>query len=354
MIQNSVAITVSVSGGLAAYPPTGTVTLTDGATIVGSAPVDALGNAHFTLTSPTLGQHKLLASYAGDIHNSPATAPAFTQSVILRPTTNAFTASSLSLSAGQEVTFISLIQGVGPNFPTGTVTFVSGSSVLGTAPLNANGLATLTFTPQQGSYSIVAEYPGDSLFAASNSTTASVIVGPTVEFTMTVTPPTVSMTSGAHTTLNIAITSAPTFSDTLAIGCAGLPAFATCTFNTNNIKVSGGSSATLTLVLDTGDPLGAGASASLNSHRAPQLLACFLPGGLLLALLFMPVKRFRKQFSALAMLLLLTSVGMLSGCANSLTMSNTPAGNYTIQVVGTGAASGATEAGTITLTVNAK
>ena len=355
-IQDSVAITVAVFSGLAANPPTGLVTLTDGANVIGTASVDALGNAHFTLTAPALGQHSLVATYAGDSHNSPATAPALIQNVILRPTTNSFTTSASALSSGQQVNFISLVQGVGPNFPTGTVTFVSGSTVLGTATLNANGLATLNFVPQQGTYNVVAKYPGDALFAASNSTATAVIVGPTVEFTMNVTPPNVSMASGDHTTLNITIASASTFTDTLAIGCAGLPASATCTFSSNNVKVSGGSSAQLTVVLDTGNPLGAGtsANASLAPRASTSALACILPGGALLALLLLPIRRFRKQLSLFAMLLLMATVATLSGCANSLTTNDTPAGNYIIQVVGTGAATGATQSGTITLTVNSK
>jgi hypothetical protein len=351
MFQDSVAITVSVAGGLTGYSPTGAVTLNDGTTTLGSAAVDALGNAHFTLTAPAIGQHVLTASYAGDIHNTAATAPALTQNVILRPTTNGFSASATSLSYGDSVTFISLVQGVGPNFPTGTVTFVSGSTVLGSAPLNANGLATLTFTPPQGSYSVVAKYPGDTLFAASNSTTTSILIGPTKEFVMTVTPANPTVAKGSHTTLGINIVTASTFSDTLAIGCAGLPPSATCTFSTNSIKVSGGSSAQLTVVLDTGDPLGAGASASLAKPAGNGALACILPGGALLALLLLPARRFRKQLSLLAMLLMLCTVGMLSGCANSINTNDTPAGTYTIQVVGTGAVSGATQAGTITLTV---
>jgi uncharacterized protein YceK len=104
-------------------------------------------------------------------------------------------------------------------------------------------------------------------------------------------------------------------------------------------------------VLDTGDPLGAGASASLAKPAGNGALACILPGGALLALLLLPARRFRKQLSLLAMLLMLCTVGMLSGCANSINTNDTPAGTYTIQGVGTGAVSGATQAGTITLTV---
>jgi len=168
---------------------------------------------------------------------------------------------------------------------------------------------------------------------------------------MNVTPSTVSMASGDHTTLSINIVTAPTFTDTLAIGCAGLPPSATCTFSTNDIKVVGGGTASLTMVLDTGNPLGAGATASLAERAPSTALACMLPGGALLALLFCRTRRFRKQLSALAMLLVLFTVGMLSGCGNSLNVKDTPPGSYTILVIGTGATSGVTQSGTIALTV---
>jgi hypothetical protein len=249
------------------------------------------------------------------------------------------------------VTFIALVQGAGPNFPTGTVSFVSGSTLLGTAPLNANGLATLTFDPNVGTDAVVAQYPGDTLFAASNSTPAGVLVAPTIQYTMNITPAIVSLASGDHTTLQIDIVSAANFTDTLSIGCAGLPPSATCTFSTSSIAVSGGGSSKLSVVLDTGTPLGAGPTASLSPHGSAATLACILPGGALLALLLYRPRRFRKQLSLLMMLLAIGAIGMLSGCGNSLDVNNTPQGSYTFQIIGKGLVSGAVQSGIVSLTV---
>jgi hypothetical protein len=352
MFTDNVTLTVSVSGGLSAYPATGAVTLADGGANIGTANLNSMGSVTFTLTSPSLGNHTLKATYAGDTRNSPAASTALTQSVILRPTTTGLRISGTVLSAGQQDTFASVVQGVGPNIPTGIVTFVSGATVLGTAKLDATGLAVLTFTPAQATDNVVAQYPGDTLFAASSSSPTIVTVGPPVEFTMNVTPASISMQSGAHTTLTLTITSAATFSDTLALGCAGLPTSATCTFSQDQVKVVAGSfPQTVSVVVDTGNPLGAGASASLAPVHAGTALACILPGGVLLSLLLLPIRRFRKQMVALAMLLLLGVCGALSGCANSLNVHNTPAGSYSFQVVGTGASTGATQSGSVSLTV---
>jgi large repetitive protein len=256
-----------------------------------------------------------------------------------------------SLSAGGAVTLTVLVQGAGPKFPSGVVTFQSGSTVLGSATLDASGLGTLTFVPPQGSYTVVAQYPGDTLFAPSNSAPIPVLVGPTVEFTMTPTPSTISMKSGDHTTVQINLVVAPTFDDTLAIGCAGLPAYATCTFSTNSVQVKGGGVTTLSVVLDTGTPLGAGPTASLYSGPSSATAVCILPGGLLFTIFFLRPRRFRKHLSVFAIVLALCVTGMLTGCSNSFNVNYTPAGTYTIEVIGRGVTSGSTQSATILLTV---
>ncbi len=351
MFEDNVSITVDVSGGLPAYPATGAVTLMDGTTSIGTATLNSTEAVIFTLAAPSLGQHVLQARYAGDTRNSPATSPSFSQSVILRPTTTSLTTTAAALSAGQKVTFLAVVQGAGPNIPTGVVSFFSGSTVLGTATVNATGVAVLTLAPQQATYDVVAQYPGDSLFAPSSSAPAPVVIGPTVEFTLTATPAAITLQSGSHTTLQITLVSASTFTDTLALGCAGLPTSATCTFSQDQIKVSGGGSQTFSMVLDTGDPLGAGEKASLAPHHPTTTLACILPGGALLALLLLSPRRFRKQFAGLAVLLVMCLAGALSGCASSLNVNDTPAGNYTFRIVGTGAVTGATQSSAVSVTV---
>ena len=63
----------------------------------------------------------------------------------------------------------------------GTVTFRSGSTVLGTEPLDADGVARLTVsTLQAGTHQIVADYSGDAVCppATSNTATATVTAPP--------------------------------------------------------------------------------------------------------------------------------------------------------------------------------
>ncbi len=217
-------------------PPTGTVSLTDNGASIPPATLDCSGRATVTLTAPALGAHTLIASYAGDAQNVPAASQPFVQTVVLRPTTTTFNTSSTNLSAGQQLILISVVQpgSAAPRPPTGQVTFQSGTTVLGTTAISAAGVATLTVTAAQANLNTTAIYSGDSLYAPSTSPAIIIVVGPPIEFTLS-TPGILTLQSGQHGSLQINVATAPTFVDTLAFGCAGLPASATCTFSQNQV-----------------------------------------------------------------------------------------------------------------------
>ena len=62
--------------------PTGMVTLTDGTTTLGSAALDASGNATLTVKALTaLGAHSIVASYSGDANYPAVQSIAYTQTV---------------------------------------------------------------------------------------------------------------------------------------------------------------------------------------------------------------------------------------------------------------------------------
>ncbi len=71
-----------------------------------------------------------------------------------------------------QVTFTATVVPTTPNgaAPTGTVTFYSGSTALGTVPVNSQGQATFTTTfKKAGTFKITVKYSGDANFAASTS-----------------------------------------------------------------------------------------------------------------------------------------------------------------------------------------
>jgi hypothetical protein len=358
LLQDNVVLSVTVSNGSSSYIPSGSVILTDGTTTLATLSLNPQGTAQYTMQSPALGTHTLVANYSGDNQNSPASSAPLIQTVNLRPTTTSFTPSLTALSAGQSMTLISVVQGSGATPPTGTVTFVAGSTVLGTATLDANGLATTNIVPLQGVWATVAQYSGDSLYAGSVSQPTTITVGPTKEFIISLTPPNMKMTSGSHASIGINIATAVTFNDTLVLGCAGLPVDATCTFSTPQVSVSNGASPSISVMVDTGDPLGAGAEAKLEpSDGFSTAYACALPLGAFFALLIgCNRRRLSKINPKLALFLLLLMLGAgsaaLSGCATgNFTQNHTPAGSYTFQIVASGNKTGVTQTAIAQMTV---
>jgi len=344
LLTDNVTLTIAVVNGTS-VAPTGSVTVTDNGSTIATPQLDASGHATVTLTSPALGTHTLIATYSGDADDIPATSAAFIQTVTLRPTTTSFSSSSNNLSAGQQLILVSVVQGSGPKPPTGQVTFQSGTTTLGVVTISSGGVATLTLNAAQATLNAVAVYSGDSLYAPSTSPAIIIVVGPPIEFTLS-TPGILTMQSGQHATLAINVATAPTFTDTLGFGCAGLPADATCTFSTDQVAVGGGLSKTLSVTVDTGNPLGAGALASLQGKQSGPLLA-LIPAAILLGLL----RRKRLPLKLLACLIGVAMLATLSGCASSFSQKDTPPGAYTFQIVATGNQSGATGTATVQMTV---
>lgn len=90
---------------------------------------------------------------------------ASTATVTPIPTTTVLNASPFSSTAGQPLTLIASVQTTGPGVPTGSVTFLDGQSVLGSANLDATGKATFIATSlSPGQHSITATYSGDNIF----------------------------------------------------------------------------------------------------------------------------------------------------------------------------------------------
>jgi hypothetical protein len=162
------AATVKGNGGT----PAGTVAFTDGATTLGTASLDNNGQATFVTPTLAVGSHAIAANYRGD-PNSPGSSTTLTQTVNPKKTgtMTALNASKNPTRSGESVTFIaSVMPSGGSGLPTGTVTFLDGSTALGTGPLDKSGqIALATSKLAVGRHLIVANYNGDADFAGSQS-----------------------------------------------------------------------------------------------------------------------------------------------------------------------------------------
>ncbi len=345
---DGVAFTATVSNG-SSKAPTGGVVFSDGATVLGTVALSAAGVATFTAPALATGQHTISAAYGGDAFNIASVSPLLSQSVQLRPTTDTLTASSTSLTGGQQVTLISVVRYSGPVTPTGTVSFVSNGVTLGIGTVDNTGVATMTVNLLTSSPTVIADYSGDSVYETSTSGQTNITVAKPTQFTMQLNPSAISLASQQNSTTTLTIQSLNNFTDTLDLGCLGLPFAATCTFAKDQTVLGADGSQVIQVVVDTGSPLTSGSQARVEQHSVGSLATlCFLPGGLLMGLAFC---KGRRRLAGFLMMLMLTvlSVG-LSGCGG-LHINGTPPGTYIFQVTATGTGTGVTQSIDVTLTV---
>jgi hypothetical protein len=346
-----VVITATVTNG-GTPSASGTVIFTEGTTVLGTVTLDANATAMLTLSSLSAGQHAILATYNGDGDDFASTSASLVQTVQLRATSDTLTASATSLTGGQQVTLISVVHWTGPVSPTGTVTFMSGSLTLGTSPVDATGVATLTIIPSGSSPSMVANYTGDAVYAGSSSVPTTISIGQPSQFIMSVSESTVVVQAKQNGTVDLSMTSVQGFTDVLKLGCLGLPTSATCTFSSDSVSLTANGTQTVHVVVDTGAPLTAGGQARNESAVGSSMMLAFLPGGVLLGLIGWRARR-RMRSSLGGVLLLLVAMGLavgLSGCSG-LNIDGTPAGTYSFKLTASGNGTGVTESMDMTLTV---
>ncbi len=186
----NLSATVSVTSPGAGIP-TGTVTFYNGATAIGTGTLNSSGVASTSVASLPVGSDSLSATYVPsgiDFLASSSTNVGYT--VNKAATTTTLTASTTSSAFGTSVSLSAKVavtspgSGTAATAPTGTVTFLDGTSVIATVNLPGNGLATVTVSGfQAGAQSLTATYSGDGNFAGS---TTSQAVTDNVTFTKTI------------------------------------------------------------------------------------------------------------------------------------------------------------------------
>lgn len=171
------------NASLALTPPTGTVTLYDGATAVGSATLPGTSHSGLQMVSVQLGPlsagtHTLTAQYSGDSNYPAFTFGNYAVSVGHGDTSNtSLSVSATSVMAGNPLTLTAFVGGHGNSTPAGTVQFTAGGMNIGSAATNAQGSASVTtssLTP--GTYNLVASFTGQQGSTSSQSSPVAVTV----------------------------------------------------------------------------------------------------------------------------------------------------------------------------------
>ncbi len=235
----AVTLTATFTGSAAAKP-TGTVTFLNGAISIGASALNASGVATLTIAALPVGTDGVSASFPGDTHYGATASAAVTETVKQATPTVKLTPSATTAAYGTPVTLTATMTGAGAK-PTGTVTFLNGTTSLGTGPvaLNSSSAASLTVTSLPvGANSIKAGYAGDSNYAAIASTAAAVTVTKGTQ-TITFTAPATPVTYGAGP-MTLAATG----------GASGLPVIFTTTgpasVNGNTLTITGAGSVAVT------------------------------------------------------------------------------------------------------------
>ena len=305
---------------------TGTVTFLDGSTVIGTGTISG-GAATFTTSALTIGTHSITASYGGDTSYNSAVSAVLTQVVGKIATTTTIVLSSPAELLHTGVTFTANVTAPSPN-ATGTVTFMDGTTVLGTATLSGNGSTVVTLSTNAnaafattslvtGPHQIVAVYSGDSNFSPSTSAPATNMVE---DFTNANTgAASQNVFPGSSTTYKFTLTpvGASTFLNDVTVAVAGLPQGSTYTFSPATIKAGSGAT-DVTLNVTTSSTLNASNSVPQDrpsgSNKLPIALGMLGLAGLGTA------RKFRRKLPRSLMLLLLTlgsllPIAALNGCA---------------------------------------
>jgi hypothetical protein len=181
----SVTLTATVSSVSTAPPPTGKVDFLDGTTLLGSAPVSG-GVATLTTAFTAAGSHSLTAKYSGDANNLPSSSAIDTQVVNASssPTdTLKLSVSNTTAVYGQRIVLFTQVTGNVSAAPTGTVTFLDGSTVIGSAPLSQSS-AYVVVTLAVGKHQISATWAGDSNWPPAQSAVIALTVNRAVTVTV--------------------------------------------------------------------------------------------------------------------------------------------------------------------------
>ena len=186
--------------------PTGTVTFLDGSTTLGTGSLSSSGQATF-ITSSTApwpwAAQTITATYGGDASFT-ASNGSIVQTVTAAPTSLQLAASAVPTAYGQLVLFTATVSATAPGSatPTGAVTFMDGTTKLGTVTL-VNGQAAYTTSVTaplpMGPQMITASYAAGTDFGGSSAAMVETV-------TPTATTTTVSAsTSGQQATVTVTV-----------------------------------------------------------------------------------------------------------------------------------------------------
>jgi len=331
------------NGTLTITPASSTVTLGNLAATYTGAPLAATATTvpaglpvtftyNGSTTAPTAaGSYTVVATVSNPNYTGTASG-----TLVISKATSAETlsVSPASTTAGQTVTMTATVTSTAGT-PTGTVSFMNGSTVLGTATLSSEIAIFTSNTLAGGTYTLSAVYSGDTNFAGVTATSSLTLA----DYTLTASPSNFAITDGLNVATTITITPIANYKGTLALACGQLAANVGCSFSNASPVLDGtGTPVTVSLTVSTNNSVGL--LMAPGSHPESRVVAASLLGlpallgGLLLALSTKAGFR-RRKLQGLMFVLVSINLLWFSGCGSS---SNHDAakGTDTVTVTATG------------------
>jgi subtilase family serine protease len=243
--------------------PTGQVTPTDNGQPLdlGTYKLNSQGFTEDQFTQLAGGQHKVVASYGGD--NSYTSSTSLTDAVTVTPAPTTTTLTGVpSSSVGGSVSFVATIttqscgaaptgtvQALNNGVPLPTLYSISGSPYSPSTGAYATGSAPISLTLPLGSDSVTVQYSGDTNYAGSTSAATTVTV---TDFSLSANPAGINISApGQSGTSTISATPLGGFTGAVSLSCSTTQDSLTCTITPNPLNVTGASSATATLTVNS-------------------------------------------------------------------------------------------------------
>ena len=334
----SVTLTGTVPTSSGTVVPTGSVRFMDGTTLLGTSTLNSSGVATYSATGLANGTHSLTAFYTGDAVYAASASGAVTVTVTTVATAVTLTSSAAVIVVGTPITFTGTATATGTT-PTGTISFVDGTAILGTGALNSSGVATFTTTALAvGSHSVTAQYAANGIFLGSISTAKLITVTGTPDFSVSASPSSLTLKSGGTGTVTLTMTPTNGYAGTAQFSCGNLPAYATCTFAPASLTFASATQTAQTSVLTINTTQHSSLvlpAMPYGNGRGGVSLAVLLSPGLFLLLAVSRKRRFAARIGRLLTIILLLSAAasamLLVGCG-ATPPTNTQVGTYTLNI----------------------
>jgi Bacterial Ig-like domain (group 3)/FG-GAP-like repeat len=310
-------LTLSAQVSSAAGVPFGGVSFFDGNILLGTLPLDSDGTTSFSTASLATGLHAMTATFNANGPFAGSTSAPVNISVNAAAANAIATLISLASQLNLAHDGSSLIATVvAPDLPAGgTVTFLDTGLLLGTAPVDAGGIARLPMAQMNsGTHTLTASFGGVPRYAPS--------VSPVLYeqwpaagsgFSLQITTAQRVAPAPAVASLQANIDALGDFRQSIELSCkSGLPHGYTCEFSPESLNGSGNSSL---LILPASNTV----AWNSGSHGSPGIVAAFV-----FALLLGSWKNGYSRFVILIAVSFATAVsGCSGGSASSLATSRT-------------------------------